>query len=74
MVSLIRKLATAVFAGLALATIMYLAGSATLAAVPSLPGELPAAVAAIGFTCAVGATLSDDLKESASKEAEAKKT
>lgn len=63
MVSLTRRLASAVFAGLALATILFLAASATVAAVPSLPAVTPAACAAVGFTCAVGATLADDLKE-----------
>jgi len=69
MVSLTRRLAAAVFAGLALATVFFLAASATLAAVPSLPAEMPTACAALGFTCAVGATLSDDLKEEEAQEA-----
>jgi hypothetical protein len=72
MTSLTRKLAGAVFAGLALATVLYLAASATAAAVPSLPAITPAACAAIGFTCAVGATLADDLKETVASEAKAK--
>jgi hypothetical protein len=66
------KLASAVFAGLALATVLFLAASATVAAVPSLPAVTAPACAAVGFTCAVGATLSDDLKEEQTKEAEAK--
>ncbi len=69
MVSLTRRLAAAVFAGLALATVFYLAASATVAAVPSLPAVTAPACAAVGFTCAVGATLSDDLKEEEAKEA-----
>jgi hypothetical protein len=72
MVSLTRRLASAVFAGLALATVLFLAASATVAAVPSLPAVTAPACAAVGFTCAVGATLSDDLKEEQTKEAEAK--
>lgn len=70
MVSLTRRLAAAVFAGLALAAVLYLAASATIAAVPSLPALTPPACAAIGFTCAVGATLADDLKKE--EEAETK--
>jgi hypothetical protein len=72
MVSLNRKLAVGVFAGLALATVLFLAASATLSAVPSLPPATPAAAAAIGFTCAIGATLAEDLKESAAQEPQAK--
>ncbi len=73
MVSLTRRLAAAaVFAGLALATVFYLAASATVAAVPSLPAVTAPACAAVGFTCAVGATLSDDLKEEQAKEVESK--
>jgi hypothetical protein len=74
MVSLNRKLVGAVFAGLALATVLYLAASATLAAVPSLPSVTPTACAAVGFTCAVGAVLSEDLKETAGYEAAKGKT
>lgn len=70
MVSLTRRLAAAVFAGLALAAVLYLAASATVAAVPSLPAVTPPACAAIGFTCAVGSTLAADLKEE--QEAETK--
>lgn len=72
MVSLTRKLIGAVFAGLALATVLFLAASATVAAVPSLPAITPSACAAIGFTCAVGATLADDLKEAQTQESVAK--
>ena len=68
MMSLNRKLAGAVFAGLALATVLHLAASTTIAAVPTLPATMPAASAAVGFTCAVGAVLSEDLKESAERE------
>ena len=74
MVSLNRKLAGAVFAGLALATVLYLAASATIAAVPSLPQATPTACAAIGFTCAIGAVLSEDLKQTAETEAAKNKT
>jgi hypothetical protein len=38
-----------------------------LSAVPSMPTATPAAAAAIGFTCAIGATLAEDLKESNSQ-------
>jgi hypothetical protein len=68
MVSLTRKLIGAVFAGLALAAVLFLAASATVAAVPTLPAVTPAACAAVGFTCAVGATLADDLKEAQAQE------
>jgi hypothetical protein len=57
-----------------LATILFLAASATVAAVPALPAITPAACAAIGFTCAVGATLADDLKEEVEKETSKAKT
>jgi hypothetical protein len=69
MVSLNRKLIGAVFGGLALAVVLYLAGAMALAAVPTLPAVLPTAVAGIGFTCAVGAVLAEDLKETATETA-----
>jgi hypothetical protein len=72
LVSLTRRLASAVFAGLALATILFLAASATVAAVQSLPAVTAPACAAVGFSCAVGATLADDLKEEQVKEVESK--
>lgn len=72
MVSLTRRLASAVFAGLALAAILYLAALATVAAVPSLPDVTAPACAAIGFSCAVGSTLAADLKEEIEAQAELK--
>jgi hypothetical protein len=75
MVSLNRKLIGAVFAGLSLGVVLFLAGAMALAAVPTLPAILPTACAGIGFTCAVGAVLSEDLKETvASETAKAKIT
>jgi hypothetical protein len=72
MVSLVRRLATATFAGLALATLFFLAGSAVVAAVGTMPAITPTACAAVGFTCAVGAALSDDLKAEEQKESPTK--
>jgi hypothetical protein len=62
MVSLLRRLALGVFAGLALGTVLFLAASATVAAVPSLPASTPVACAAVGLTCGIGAALADDIK------------
>lgn len=72
MVSLTRRLATAVFAGLALGTVLFLAASATVAAAPFLPAVTPVACGAVGFTCAVGAAMSDDLSAEIQKETQAK--
>jgi hypothetical protein len=63
MVSLTRKLTAAAFAGIAVGFLMYIAASIALSVIPTLPPAFGLAGFGIGFSCAVGATLSEDVKE-----------
>lgn len=68
MVSIFRRLTVGMLAGLALATVFFMAGTSTLAAVPSLGTIFPVAAASVGFICGIGSALSLDLKLEAQKE------
>lgn len=68
MPSLLRRLALGTFAGIALAVVLFLAGSAVLAAVPTLPAALPAGCAAVGLVCGIGTSIADDLKAETDEE------
>jgi hypothetical protein len=67
MASINRKLVVAGATGIILGTIMWLLGAVALFVMPALPAVTPYATFIIGFGGAVAATLSEDLKEEATK-------
>jgi len=61
MVSINRKVVSAAFAAVVIATIMWLLGTIAVFVMPSLPPATPYAFFIIGFGGAFGAVFSEDL-------------